>query len=112
MLTLDTVIRGYKADRTVTVNGAPLSPAVSQRAFNHSPDGFNWGYSGSGPAQLALSLLLLAIPDTCMAIRLHQGFKRDVIAGLPDTDFELKGSTIIDWLAKQAIVSVNEVHMS
>lgn len=25
--------------------------------WNHSPTGFNWGYGGSGPAQLALALL-------------------------------------------------------
>lgn len=25
--------------------------------FNHSPSGFEWGYFGSGPAQLALALL-------------------------------------------------------
>lgn len=25
--------------------------------FNHSPDGFEWGYGGSGPAQLALAIL-------------------------------------------------------
>jgi hypothetical protein len=25
--------------------------------YNHSPNGFEWGYSGSGPAQLALAIL-------------------------------------------------------
>lgn len=25
--------------------------------YNHSPTGFEWGYSGSGPAQLALAIL-------------------------------------------------------
>ncbi|GAI61912.1 unnamed protein product [marine sediment metagenome] len=24
-----------------------LDPAPSQKLYNHSPDGFNWGYSGS-----------------------------------------------------------------
>lgn len=28
-----------------------------QEIRNHSPDGFNWGYAGSGPAQLALAIL-------------------------------------------------------
>jgi hypothetical protein len=28
---------------------------------NHSPDGFEWGYGGSGPAQLALALCIDAL---------------------------------------------------
>lgn len=36
--------------------GALLSPRNDVR--NHSPDGFQWGYGGSGPAQLALALCL------------------------------------------------------
>jgi hypothetical protein len=42
--------------------------------FNHSPTGFEWGYGGSGPAQLALALLADAINDET-ALRLHQQFK-------------------------------------
>ena len=37
---------------------------------NHSPSGFNWGYGGSGPAQLALAILAdflgpIPIPEIC-----------------------------------------------
>lgn len=34
---------------------------------NHSPDGFNWGYGGSGPSQLALAILIdhLPTPTDC-----------------------------------------------
>lgn len=46
--------------REVTVNGDQLDPKKSQRIMNHSPDGFSWGYNGSGPAQLALALTLEA----------------------------------------------------
>lgn len=35
-----------------------LSPQPSQALRNHSPDGFEWGYAGSGPSQLALAILL------------------------------------------------------
>lgn len=41
----------------------------------HSPTGFEWGYGGSGPAQLALALLADALNDK-EAIQLHQRFKR------------------------------------
>ena len=39
----------------VTVNDRPLNLRLD--LYNHSPTGFEWGYSGSGPAQLALALL-------------------------------------------------------
>ena len=35
-----------------------LHPERSQAVKNHSPDGFNWGYGGSGPGQLTLAILL------------------------------------------------------
>jgi hypothetical protein len=40
------------------VDGEELFPAESQKIRNHSPDGWNWGYGGSGPAQTALGLCL------------------------------------------------------
>lgn len=49
---------------------------------NHSPDGFQWGYGGSGPAQLALAILAHAIGPV-QALRLYQIYKRDVIAQWP-----------------------------
>jgi len=56
------VISGVGARRV------PLPPR--RDLLDHSPGGFEWGYSGSGPAQLAL------------ALRLHQKFKFAVIAKL------------------------------
>jgi hypothetical protein len=50
---------------------------------NHSPDGFEWGYGGSGPAQLALALLADALEDDKLATLLHQDFKWRHIATIP-----------------------------
>ena len=68
----------------------------------HSPTGFQWGYGGSGPADLALSLLchvlgVMPIPGTLSttpyferygeaferAWALHQPFKWEVVARFP-----------------------------
>ena len=54
--------------------------------FNHSPTGVAWGYEGSGPAQLALAILADALGDDERAVRLHQDFKRRVIAKLPQDE--------------------------
>ena len=35
----------------------PLSLEKSLKVVDHSPDGFQWGYLGSGPAQLAAAIL-------------------------------------------------------
>ena len=39
----------------VTVNDALLDPRMDLRRY--SSDGFEWGYEGSGPHQLALAIL-------------------------------------------------------
>jgi hypothetical protein len=75
----------------VLVDGKPLSPKASQQIQNHSPDGFAWGYSGSGPAQLALALLLAGGLSAEDAQAFHQDFKRQFIAGQPQRgDWELE----------------------
>ena len=51
---------GGKGEKGVLVDGLPLSPKDSQKIVNHSPDGFEWGYGGSGPAQLSLAIVLVA----------------------------------------------------
>jgi len=81
------IMSGFMDTRTVLVDGRLLDPAPSQRLWNHSPDGFNWGYAGSGPAQLALAVLLhVGVPDE-RAVRLHQRLKADWIQHLPQSDF-------------------------
>ena len=82
------VLKGEWETEKVWLNGKRLYPGKSQRVWNHSPDGFNWGYEGSGPAQLALAVLLEVVPQD-RAVGLHHAFKRDVIAALKQADFEV-----------------------
>lgn len=70
----------------------PLDPRHDLR--NHSPDGFNWGYGGSGPAQLALALLADALCDDEKARRFYQDFKFKVIARLDGDSFEMSEEEI------------------
>lgn len=60
--------------------GRALNPRHDLR--NHSPDGFQWGYGGSGPAQLALALVADATGDDELAQRTYQRFKFNIIAGI------------------------------
>jgi hypothetical protein len=73
------------------VSGKKLNLEASLKVVNHSPTGFCWGYAGSGPAQLALALLLDYFNgDRERALSLYQDFKFKVIARLPmDENFSL-----------------------
>jgi hypothetical protein len=80
-------IEGHARFGDVRIDGRVLDPARSLLVFNHSPTGFAWGYGGSGPAQLALAILLEAGLSNDRAVRLHQHFKREHIERLPQSDF-------------------------
>lgn len=73
---------GYNRQVVVVEGGksVDLSPEPSQDVVNHSPDGFNWGYSGSGPAQLALGLLLDVTGNRQIASQYYQLFKADAVS--------------------------------
>ena len=65
----------------VTVDGRSLNPRLD--LYNHSPTGFEWGYCGSGPAQLALAILADHLADDRQALDMYQRFKWAVITELP-----------------------------
>ena len=57
--------RGRRTSRVPspsTATSCPLDSRLDMR--NHSPTGFEWGYGGSGPAQLALALAASRLPDS------------------------------------------------
>lgn len=59
---------------------------------SHSPTGFEWGYEGSGPAQLALAILAEATGDREYTLTHYQAFKRAYVAGLPRNGWTLHQS--------------------
>jgi len=66
----------------------------------HSPDGFEWGYGGSGPSDFALNLLGLVVAPP-EAWRLHHAFKRDVVAKLPREGGVITVPQIVRWVEAQ-----------
>jgi Family of unknown function (DUF6166) len=108
-------VRTYRIVRTeegvaATVNGRPLP--LRTEIVNHSPTGFEFGYGGSGPAQLAVAILadhfernprevaearaLTRDPDATpreLARRHHQRFKSHVVAVVPSESAEWTLST-------------------
>lgn len=68
----------------------------------HSPDGFQWGYDGSGPADLALSILTHFCEKRDLTQEVaeiyYQEFKR-VFITIAGNEFKIKCKDIARWLA-------------
>lgn len=91
--------------KAVYATEGPSAWALDPRLdiWSHSPAGFNWGYGGSGPAQLALALLADAVQHDGLAVLLYQQFKREVVALIPgDTGWIMSREEILLWATEQA----------
>ena len=90
---------GYEAADGKTKHVEELCPAPSQALINHSPNGFNWGYGGSGAAQCALGILLDVTGNRAIALRWYQDFKNEVIAHIPTgKKVQISQEKVRDWL--------------
>lgn len=65
----------------------------------HSPDGFQIGYGGSGPADTALSILTDCLGGQ-IAPGLYQDFKWAFVARWGD-EFSITEKEIKDWVSKE-----------
>ena len=74
------------------MDGRRLNPRLD--LWNHSPTGFEWGYAGSGPAQLALAILTDHFANAERALNWYQRFKWAVIAELPHREWILTSADI------------------
>ena len=83
------------------------------------PGGFEWGSVGSGPAELARSLLIDVFGDDAHChhcegagcrrcdrgidrrVRdVHQAFMHEIVVGWTSTRWLITADTIVDWLAR------------
>ena len=106
-------IRGERREGEVlvTVDGAPLDWRSSLAVRSHSPTGPSWDYGGSGPAQLALAILL-AVTDEVMAERFYQQFKWSVIAPIEADRWALDAGDVLDWLESAAAAPTGVVRLA
>ena len=83
-----------------------LGPVVNipHCIVKHSPDGFEWGYGGSGPADLALNALAAYIGrEAAEKDGLYQEFKWDFIAPMSFRGGTIKREDVAVWLAAKGI---------
>ena len=92
------IIERTESGVTCTINNRPVSPRNDLR--NHSPDGFEFGYGGSGPAQLALAILADALGDDERALNLYQQFKWDIVSRQKVNHWELSKEDVLKYCNK------------
>ena len=95
-------IVAYRCNGTclVNVDDQALTPDYSLTFRSHSPTGFEWGYGGSGPSQLALAILL-EVTRAPAALRYYQDFKREFLTRMPHDAWAIEVRAIEDWLEAQ-----------
>jgi hypothetical protein len=102
-----------------TKDGRPQTN-VPHLVVYHSPNGFEFGYGGSGPADLALNVVEAVLLEigfqgpraalrecSCfsLALELHQEFKWRFIAGAPREGDRHPFSVVRDWVASRISTS-------
>ena len=78
------------------------SANIPHEVKRHSPDGFEWGYGGSGPEELALNILSSMIGlEAAQENGLYQQFKWDFIAHMPEEGGTIREDEIKRWLIEK-----------
>lgn len=94
-LFLNDIVCSRSPDGSAKVN-------IQQRIVCHSPDGFEWGYSGSGPSDLALNILSMFIgQEAAERGDLYQQFREHFITPMPRVGGTIKKEAILNWIAEQ-----------
>lgn len=130
---LTRVRQAFDSDVRVWRSPPPLSQChsnVPRSVIQHSPDGFECGYAGSGPADLALNILNAFLPPRAgcptsfceserdddpvqmyrgvasrFAMRWHQKFKFEFIATMARSGGDISAELVRSWIAEQRTVT-------
>lgn len=118
MVTDDTVIvvRNEKARYGQVRCVATIGGDQVKHRLHHSPTGYSYGYGGSGPADLALSILDAALPDEeatatiwnrkkvkATAWILHQQFRWEFVASWPRDGAQITVGEVRRWAAEKLV---------
>lgn len=83
----------------VTITGNPLERSIhienrlldleDSLEYGKYGEGFDWGYIGSKPTQLALALALVLEPTASQALEIFDTLKKVLVAALPNDHFKV-----------------------
>jgi hypothetical protein len=100
-------IPGFNSDIVCFRDQDGIQTNGPHRITRHSPDGFEWGYGGSGPADFALNILSVFIGQEAAEKKgLYQDFKWEFVTPLPETGGTMPRETILRWVeTKKGLLS-------
>ena len=87
----------YITTRQNTEAGPLLGTVELPFIGRHSPDGFEWGYGGSGPAELALAILTDLLGKKPPHLMYHS-FKIAIIAHLDRYQWYITDHAVTSWV--------------
>jgi len=76
---------------------------VRRSVTKHSPDGFNFGYGGSGPADFALNVLCMFAKRGAVEY-VYQDFKRKFIESATEDRLVIPRQAVLDFLTEKGIL--------
>lgn len=106
---MDIVVKGKRINEGCIVviknNNIAVPLDAHNDLANHSSDGFEWGYSGSGPTQLAFAILFEYAKtkfteevEAYKYARTHYiSFRDDFIASIKSSELEISFAEIERW---------------
>ncbi|HHY79747.1 DUF6166 domain-containing protein [Thermoanaerobacter sp. RKWS2] len=92
--------RGYDGIEVTVFDTDTNEETPLNHIIKHSPTGFEWGYGGSGPADLALSILTDAAGYKT-AQNFYQNFKWEFVANFPYKEWQLTEEEIRKFLKEK-----------
>ncbi len=91
-------IRDADGARALVKDTATGAAAPLRHVVRHSPTGMEWGYGGSGPSDLALSILADALGSVEAANPLYGVFKWRFVASFDRKEWELPQPRVLKWV--------------
>ena len=83
-----------------TEDGQAVVTGVRHDLVILSPTGFEWGYFGAGPSDLAFNILLTATGDRSFASRHNTRFLDEVVARIPLSGGVIPASKVLECIAR------------
>ncbi|CAA6803176.1 MAG: Unknown protein [uncultured Sulfurovum sp.] len=80
----------------VTYADIPLDLRLDLKV--HSPMGFEWGYNGSGPKQLALAILARILTNEKVVLEYYESFAKEYIEIMETSEWIIEDKIILNWL--------------
>ncbi|GBR74704.1 hypothetical protein NO1_1833 [Candidatus Termititenax aidoneus] len=96
-------IKNFNSDIVLSRDSQGVNTNVPRRIVRHSPDGFEWGYGGSGPSDLALNILSIFVGQKAAEKDgLYQYFKWEFIATMPKQGGVIRREDILSWIKERS----------